>query len=232
MSELLEKIRSRGYWKVIIRPATFVENRIGDFAHLHPILQKTYVQIPNWRWEFPHLDNRAPLHKNEDWIGQESEWEQYLEYWRFYQSGQFLSVKGFYEDWRDNSNRCPPPSGWEPGHSLEVEDTLLHFNEIFEFATRLTFTEAGDARMLLEISAHNIEGRGLKLDMRRMGSSYLRSLKASVNESPYKINLANTELVANPGELALKPAVELFQRFGWNPGVNVLRDIRDECIIQ
>ena len=177
VSGLLEKIRSRGYWKVIIRPTTFVERRIGSFADLHPLLQKTYVKIPNWRWEFPHLDNRTPLHKDSDWIGQESEWEQYLECWRFYQSGQFVSIKGFYEDWRDNSGRRPPPSEWNPGRSLEVEDTLLQFNEIFEFAARLAFTEAGDAQMRLEISAHNIKGRGLKLDIHRMGSSYLHLLE-------------------------------------------------------
>ena len=45
MNEFLNKIQSRGYWKVIIRPIAFDEKRIENFAELHPILRKTYVQL-------------------------------------------------------------------------------------------------------------------------------------------------------------------------------------------
>ncbi len=239
MSEILKKIQSRGYWKVIIRPAAFVEKRIDNLADLHSILRKAYVQIPSWRWEFPHLDFQVldfqvPLHKNQDldWIGQEYQWEQYLEVWRFYQSGQFVSIKGVYDDWQDESSRQPSHDGWRPCQLLEVEDTLLQFNEIFEFAARLAFTKAGDEHMRLKISVHNLKGRGLKLDMQRKGSSYLRTLTASIDELPYKVDLPATKLIANPGELALTPAVELFQRFGWNPSTDMLRDIRDDRMRQ
>ena len=230
MSEFLKKIQSRGYWKVIIRPNTFAEKRIADFAELHPILQKTYVQLRNGGWEFPHLDYRTQPSANKDWIGQESEWEKYLELWRFYQSGQFVSFKGLYEDWMDNSTRYSPPTGWQPSQFLEIEDTLLQFTEIFEFASRLAFTQAGDEQMHLEISVHNLKGRGLKLDMQRKSSSWLRTLTASVNELPYTDDLPTAKLVANTRELALKPAVELFQRFGWNSDVAILRDIRDDLL--
>lgn len=232
MSEILKKIQSRGYWKVIIRPATFDERRIENFADLYSILQKTYVQIPSSRWEFPHLDSHATLQKKQDWIGQEYHWRQYLEVWRFYQSGQFVSIKGVYDDWRDESNLWPPPDGWKPCQFMEIEDTLLRFNEIFEFAARLAFTKAGDEYMRLKISVHNLKGRGLELDMQRKGSSYLRTLTASTNELSYEVDLPAVKLVASPGELALKPAIELFQRFGWNPGAGMLRDIRDDRIRQ
>ncbi len=227
MSEFLEKIQSRGYWKVIICPNAFAEKRIADFAELYPILQKTYVQLRNGGWEFPHLDYRTQPSTNKDWIGQESEWEKYLELWRFYQSGQFVSFKGLYEDWMDNSTRYSPPPSWQPCQFLEIEDTLLQFTEIFEFASRLAFTQAGDEQMHLEISVHNLKGRGLKLDMQRKSSSWLRTLTASVNELPYTVDLPAAKLVANTRELALKPAAELFQRFGWNSDVAILRDIRD-----
>ena len=105
---------------------------------------------------------------------------------------------------------------------------MLQFTEIFEFAARLAFTPAGDARMWLDLCVHNLAGRGLKLDMQRKGSSYLASLTASVKEMPYKVELPAVKLVANPAELALRPAAELFQRFGWDPGIAMLRDIRDD----
>ena len=228
MTEFLNKIQSRGYWKVVIRPTVFVEKRIENFAELYPILQKTYVQLKHWRWEFPQINIAAAPGYGIDWIGQESEWDEYLELWRFYQSGQFVNFKGLYEDWRDNSTRRQPPPNWAPGQYLEVEDTLLQFTEIFEFAARLAFTQAGDARMCLDLCVHNLAGRGLKLDRQRKGSSYFSTLTASVKEMPYKVELPAVKLVANPAELALRPAAELFQRFGWDPGIAMLRDIRDE----
>ena len=45
---------------------------------------------------------------------------------------------------------------------------------------------------------------------------------------PYTVEIPAVTLVANPAELALQPAAELFQRFGWDPGIAMLRDIRDE----
>lgn len=228
MNEFLNKIQSRGYWKVIIRPNTFAEKRIENFAELYPIIRKTYVQLRYWRWEFPHFNSPNAPHNGKDWIEQKSEWEAYLELWRFYQSGQFVSFKGVYEDWRDNSVRYLPPPNWAQGQYLEVEDTLLQFTEIFEFAARLAFTQAGDERMCLAIGVHNLAGRGLKLDLDRKGSSYLRTLTAEVNDLPYKVDLPAVKLVANSAELALQPAAELFQRFGWNPGIAMLRDIRDD----
>ena len=79
MNELLNKIQSRGYWKVIIRPIAFDEKRIENFAELYPIIQKTYVQLKHWRWEFPQINFAAAPCNGIDWIEQESEWEEYLE---------------------------------------------------------------------------------------------------------------------------------------------------------
>ena len=82
MSELLDNLRSRGYWRVVIRPGTFIEQRVSNISALYPILQKISVQLRGWG--FPHLDSRDQPHIDTDWIGQESEWERYLEVWRFY----------------------------------------------------------------------------------------------------------------------------------------------------
>ena len=54
MSELLERIRSRGYWKAIVRPTTFVERRVKRHSDLLPILEKNSVEIKGW--SFPHID--------------------------------------------------------------------------------------------------------------------------------------------------------------------------------
>src|SRR3989337_3033873 len=102
---LLEKIKSRGYWRVVIRPGRFVEKRIRDITVLYPIIQKTTVELRGW--DFPHVDPHINPHIDVDWVGQESEWEEFLEIWRFYRSGQFVDLAGIPEDWRDQSKLWP-----------------------------------------------------------------------------------------------------------------------------
>lgn len=228
MSELLEKIRSRGHWRVVIRPGTFVEKRVSNISNLHHILQKTSVQLRGW--DFPHLDSRVQTQIDVDWVGQEINWENHLELWRFYQSGQFVHFSGMDEDWRDQSGIWPPDKGWKPGALVYVEDTLFQFTEIFELAARLAMTDAGDEQMRLEIDLRGLKGRDLKFEVRRAGSFYRRILKADIEEMPYKVDLPRIQLVTEPNELALKPTVELFQRFGWDPSLDILRDMQSELL--
>ena len=140
MSELLEMIRSRGYWKAIVRPTAFVERRVEQRSDLLPILEKNSVEIKGWG--FPHIDRVLAMDEGLDWIGQELAKNHILEFWRFYQSGQFIHYFGMPEDWTAR------PSPWLQSADgvhrvmLEVGDVVLRFTEIFEFAARLAFTDA------------------------------------------------------------------------------------------
>ena len=223
MSDLLNKIRSRGYWKVVIHPANFVEKRVVQIASLYPILEKNSVQLRGW--DFPHLDVHSHPKIGLDRIEQGSKWEQYLEFWRFYQSGQFIDFFALDEDWVDQATRVSRFKEEPPGRFLDIEDTIFRFSEIFEFAARLAFTEAGDEQMHLEILVSGLKDRNLRVETNRRP---LRPQKASIQEYPYKVDFSRVQLVSEAKELALKPAVELFKRFGWNPSLEVLRDMQDE----
>jgi hypothetical protein len=228
MSELLKKIRSRGYWKVVIHPAIFVENRVDDIAELYPILEKTSVQLRGW--DFPHLDSRNQPHIDKDWIGQEIEWEHYLQLWRFYQSGQFVHFSGMTEDWVKESGLLRPYYDWSPSQFLSVKSAVFQFSEIFEFAARLALTEAGDEGMHIEVTISGLDRRELRLeDYNRMPFVPGR-YKATIQKLPYKVDISRVQLVSEPREMALKPVVELFKRFGWNASLEILRDMQDELI--
>jgi hypothetical protein len=227
MSELLEKIRSRGHWRVVIRPGTFNKERVPNIAALYPILQKTSVQLRGW--DFPHLDTQTKLHIDKDWIGQEIDWQQYLELWRFYQSGQFVHFSAMAEDWFHEFFGPLEPGYDQPGLLLSVERTVFRFTEIFEFASRLALTEAGDAQMHLEIGLVGINNRCLWVNAQRR-MPFDSDYKASIRELPYQVNVSHIELISAASELALRPAVELFQRFGWDPSLEMLRDIQAELL--
>ena len=226
MNELLEKIRSRGYWKVIIRPGTFVANRVPNISDLYPILESRSVQLRGW--DFPYLDSKTPVRKGQDWIEQASKWEEYLEFWRFYQSGQFVDFVALDEDWREQSTISAIPKDWKPGKFLDIEDTAFQLTEFFEFASRLALTEAGDEQMHLEITISGLKGRTIRFEPGRV--PFRQQKTASISELPYKVDLSRLQLITEARELALKPAVELFKCFGWNPSLEILKDMQDELL--
>jgi hypothetical protein len=229
MSELLEIIRSRGYWRVVIRPGSFVERRVSNISALYPLLQNISVQFRGW--DFPHLDTRNEPHIDSDWVGQETDWSYYRELWRFYQSGQFVHISALAEDWIGGSSDPAAPQIWKPGNSLSVERTVFRFTETFELASRLALTEAGDEQMHVEILVNGLGGRDLRVDSEKRVPFSLGK-KASIKEMPFKVDLSRTQLVTEPRDLALKPALELFRRFGWDPSLEILRDIQGELFRQ
>ena len=60
MSQIMNKIHSRGYWRIVIRPSKFLQHRI-KYSDLLPILQRISVQTASMSIGFPHIDPARPL---------------------------------------------------------------------------------------------------------------------------------------------------------------------------
>ena len=85
--------------------------------------------------------------------------------------------------------------------------------------------------MHLEIDVRGLKGRKLELDMLRRWP--LKSRKPPERDDlPYQTDLSTIQLISESKELALKPAIELFRRFGWDPSLEILRDIQGELFRQ
>ena len=223
MNETLEKIRSRGYWRVKIRPDSFDPARGGGPEGLESILNKTAVRLRGW--DFPHLGQRPLLRGNGNgWVGQETDWEHYRETWRLYPSGQFIHHSAMKEDWQ---SRCPGPclySGLEPGEALDPLDALLRCAEIFEFAARLLYTPLGDSWTHLEITLHGLAGRRLWAEPNRICFPEIQS--TTEDKWRYRRAFPFPQLNTDANALALDAAQDLFQHFGWQPSRRFLRDMQ------
>ena len=131
---VLETIRSRGHWRVTIRPGSFQRDRIPDRSDLFKIVERKSVRLRGW--DYPHIDYRNQPQMGVDWVGQEFEWQDQIELWRLYQSGQFIHFLALCGDWRDHSEIWPSEPGWRHGQFLYYIDTIYTLLEIFEFAAR------------------------------------------------------------------------------------------------
>jgi hypothetical protein len=224
-STLLEKIRSRGYWRVILRPSTFKRHRIAQLQDLFPIVQKSTVRFHTW-WEYPQIDGAKPPLYGTDWVGQESERGMDMRVWRLYQSGQFVQFDSVSEDWPLDLGG-PPEEERTWGKKLEFRETHYHLSKIFEFASNLARTPAGDGWMHVEIHLEGLAGRRLE-DTRSKDGPKFGDYRTQAANWTLKWDRPQGDLIDAPRDLAAEAAQDLFAHFGLNLSTKVLKLLQEE----
>jgi hypothetical protein len=219
---VLDKIRTRGYWRVVIRPTTFEENHIPDYSNLFPIIEKNSVRLRGW--DYPHIDYQSPPLRGADWVGQEFSRQDELEVWRLYTSGQFVHFFTIWGDWRNRSTVWPAEPGWKPGRYIYYTPTVYSFVEIFEFAARLALSSAGAGSMHVEIDLKNLKERRLVSTdiMVPVSGVYI----TQIPEWSYRWEGSQTDLIARPREQAAQAARDLFARFGLDLSLETLARVQ------
>jgi hypothetical protein len=220
VTDLIEEIKSRGYWRVEIRPTHFIPDRLTEISTLFPLVERLSVRFRGW--DYPHIDQRSAPHIDQDWVGQEFSWAHYREIWRLYQSAKFLHFFGLSEDWRDTSGVWPAPPDWRPGQTLYATSALQTYTEVYEFAARLSMAIPGDDAFYVSARLANLQGRSLSADQDTL--FFAHEYTAQIPQFEWARELDRGDLVANPRELAAEAARELLARFGWDVSVGFLRD--------
>ncbi len=215
---VLGKIRSRGYWRVVIRPTTFDEKHLPLGSDLFSIIEKRSVRFRSL--DYPHIDYRAQPLRGPDWVGQEYDRQDEIEVWRLYTSGQFVHFFALAGEWRDNSVVWPPEPDWSPGRYMYYVQTLYSFVEILEFASRLALSPAGGAFMHVQIDIKGLQGRHLVEPDRAFRFS--RDYTSDSPDWNYSWEGTQTDLIARPRELAAEAVQSFFARFGFDLSLEIL----------
>jgi hypothetical protein len=192
--------------------------RIPNYSDLYPIIQRNSVRLRGW--DYPHVDHRNPPLRGADWVGQETDWQYFIEVWRLHQTGQFVHFFAIAGEWRDQSSNWPADQRWMPGCCLHYIDTIYEFVEIFEFASRLALSPAGATSMHVEIELKGLQGRKLVTTdiMVSLSGEYVTQM-ADWN---YAWDGSQTDLIARPRELAAVATKELFAQFGLDLTLEIL----------
>jgi len=223
----LAAIKSRGYWEVVVRPASFEGDRVGKrLSQLEDIVRRCSVVIRGW--DFPYVSDHEGFDRGQDWLGQHIQWGFHRELWRLYLSGQFVSYRGLWEDWLDESHweDRRPESGWQPGTELRPASALYAYTEVFEFAAKLAVTPAGADEMVVEATLFGLEGRHLASEPHRM--PFRTERRATIDSFPYRQSFPRESLVAAPRDHAMDAAIDLFQHFGWDTDRQHMQGVLDE----
>jgi len=223
MNTITAKIKSQGYWRIRIRPADYLPNRIADISELHPLVQRSSVDIRGW--DFPHSDvasvKDVSIHRS--YVEQETDWQNFIELWRLYQSGQFAYLGALVTDWPSQFLQS------QAGDKIVlVEDAIAKYVEVLEFAARLCASPAGSNRIWIQIALHGLRGRYLAATSAM--SMFLRARTSTYTDDEFifQDEISREQLVAETEQIALRWAQELFKRFNWNPEHEVLEGIRGQ----
>jgi len=216
LTALTQSIRGTGYWRICIRPANYVPQRV-EYSSLAPILDRIRVSLQGWG--FPHRgQSPSDTIHGDNWIGGEIDSKPRLQAWRFHQSGQFVLLRAIWTDHVKQDGRAFPYSrSWPPPQPvLPVADTVFTFTEAFEFASRLAMTGAGSDLMTLEFDLRGLTRRVLWVDDPTR-SSMENEYRFDMPELSRRRDAPRSVLAGEAWDLAIEAALDVYARFGWNP---------------
>jgi len=212
--EVIDKIKSKGYWRVEIRPTVFEKLRVPTLSQVQELVQSCVVL---WRgWDYPHWNDRT-VRNMSDWVQSWEDWEHEIEYWRFYRSGQFVHLFALHEDLEDVNRILPrqyPPRTPRSGY-VSFLSTIYLVTEILEFAARLANKDILRPSAFVSIGLYDTKDYELASFN---ASRFLRQGYVHTADDPIIIEkeIPQQELVANPDDFALNFIIEIFERFNWN----------------
>jgi hypothetical protein len=229
------------HWRVRFRPETYEEELIPSLKECLEIIEQTKLSIRGW--DYPHLSHRdteRELARN--WIASWSDFVGHNEYWRFYQSGQFLHVFSVQEaanpDWKEQLKvtakghlnwGSQSTRDWEniPGF-ISVLNFLFTVTEVFEFAARLCEKGIYKTKVSVSIEINQIKGYVL---VHEWGRAWMNYYAASEQSLGHEWLLNREDLLTQSRQFSLVATKWFFERFGWfNASDHVLREDQEKFL--
>ena len=220
-------IKSSPHWRVNIKPDQFKKDAFSSLSECWDIIEALKVSLRGW--DFPHI-NRNQIINSDDWIASYSDFEGHFEYWRFYQSGQFIFLNKFKEvDYHEELLHEAPKRIF--GFTGDTKCTgfnditlMLYFiTEVFELASRLARKISISNSMIIRIEMHDIKDRVLITTVQL--SELHRIYRASVSSLEKEWQLSFQDLIANSAEIAINAVAWFFERFNWQKiPLNVIKE--------
>ena len=235
--QIISMIKNSAHWRVVLRPGEFKRERIDRLSELWKIVEETQVRFRGWY--YPHINYwQEGRVRGFDYIGCWGAFGHHTEYWRFYQSGQFIHLFVFVENDPEHTNilrrnlKLDVQLSQQQLNSIsgfvDITCTIYTLTEIFEFATRLAQRGILYPKCQIIIGMHNIMGRALSFSesRRALNDLYIAQVK-SLEKSWI---LAFKDLITRKRELAIEASLWFFERFGLEMHDSVVASIQEELL--
>lgn len=219
---LLEKIKSRGYWRINFRPLS-EPDRVLSINQCKSVVERNRVSLRGWDYpHIPRIEETALLESSfEAW----NDWSTHIEFWRMYTSTQFIHYRAVPEDWRAEDPFSQSGSSQDE-RILGVTMHSWHLTEVFEFLSRLTKDGLYGGGVQVSLSLMNTANRTLTVDdHKRAPFSYDRATGAK--ELTYTTDLQPADLT-EPKQRAADAILYFWDKFGFEPAREQVLQVIEE----
>ncbi|MBX9911288.1 MAG: hypothetical protein K2Z25_21610 [Beijerinckiaceae bacterium] len=205
---LLEKIQADTHWRVNIRPAVPVAEKLS-LQRCAQVVEKASVSLRGW--DYPHVSTRTDDHGGSglygEFVANWCDWNRHTEFWRMYKSSQFLHYLSLRENMRED-DRMPE------GKVLNVTGTVYSLTEMAEFLFRLARGGLYEHGAKIHISLERASGRRLWVsEFNRM--SFFNKKETQAETINLSRDLTSSDLAGASNSVSLPLILELFDHFGW-----------------
>ena len=213
---LVQKIRRSGSWRVRIRPAEFHQAALASIEECKWAIEHASVALDGRRYPMLSFD-QSGTHSISGSVDIDM-FAEFIEYWRFFQSGQFIQEAAIWEDlvrpdpryFQLDSNRRYLDVGW----------TIIRLTDTMEFTARLASQGVFGASVFVGIEWNKMAARIL-----RPGDS-VPALPRTYHFPDETVTLGGIysveSLIARHRELAINLAQELFKKAKWEADRSIL----------
>jgi hypothetical protein len=226
--ELVKEIKSQAYWRTEIHSTEYQANRLPTRAAMEDILSKATVSLRGW--PYPYYGIRAEdLAYNGKWLEGKINWEQYKEYWRLYESGQWIHYSKVRtagmpveEIFRGRLPRPLPHAGYIPIRG----EILFTLTEVLHFAVGLAQRGLLEPEAFLSIELHNTKDYMLFESF----EWFFRDGYVNPSDTPitFKHILPPVELPARADKMAMDMAIKVYSIFNWIPAEAAIRNLVED----
>ncbi len=231
--DLPVQIKGMPHWRVNFRPVVHDSDRISSLAECMSIIERNQVRMRGWY--YPHISHQhGETGVGSNWVGSWCDYDsRHTEYWRFYQSTQFIHLFSVSETQKSWHKDLLYNTKYHLRHLREVDldnvpgflstlNVVYTITEIIELLARLAAAGVYEERVVLDLSLENIQYFVLTTDRNRFCQDYCA---ASENRIYRKQEIHIEDLLATPVKITLGWIEWLFNCFGWlNPPSDVIKN--------
>ena len=232
-------VRGYPHWRVLIRPAVYNEENLESLGKCWQVIEQNRVRLRGW--SYPHLSSRETERENgSNWVASWSDFMGHLEYWRLYQSAQFVHLFSVREAteaaWRakllsvtKSHLSLSKDMDWNsvPGF-IHITNFIYSMTEIFEFAARMAQVGSFGDQFEIAVQLDGIKGFVLTTDWDRAWHSYYAASQDNLAKT-WQVNV--NDLISDTAGKSLDAVIWFFDRFGWhNPPVEILREDQSDFL--
>jgi hypothetical protein len=214
--EILDKIKSGGYWRVYFEPQQ--NENISLTKDCLELVEKSRI---NTSWPFPFTNLGYPGASGatgSNFYQGRSDFGARKELWRMYTSGLFVCFNALPEDWyKEDRLYQSLAAEVAPNTQLTVYNSLIFYiSSVYSFLSRMVANGLYKNGVEIHLQLYRLKNRSLRLD--HPGKSPLFRKRITLSDSfAYKEKLDSTEVLTNHQVYANKCIIKLLDIFNYNP---------------